>query len=126
MSIHVDIIARIKEIIKEKGDKPLEPLNSILKFLGFKKVEIQMYNLLLEKPLTISQIRKELKVSERTIREYMKSLLDKGFVVRKVRIEKRLKYVYSALSPEQAWNRMKNEIQKIVEEITETLEKIAL
>ena len=126
MSIHVDVITRIKKIIKERGDKPLELLNPIFEFLGFKRVEIQIYNLLLEKSLTISQIRKELKVSERTIREYMKRLLEKGVVVRTVRIEKRLKYVYSALSPEKAWKMMKEEIQKTVEEISETLERIAL
>jgi len=122
MPVHVDKITKIKEMMK-RGKRPPELLNTILKFLDFKNVEIELYNLLLKGSMTITQIEKELKVSERTVREYMKSLLEKEFIVRKVEAGKRLKYVYSALPPEEAWKKMKKEINKIMKEMSRIFEK---
>ena len=123
MSMHIDKITKIREVMEENGKNSLELLNTILRFLDFKKVEIILYNLLLERSLPISQIKRELNVSERTIREYVKRLLEKGFIARSVETGKRLKYIYSSISPEEAWKKMKDEIEEIVEKISVQFEK---
>jgi len=118
-------IADIEKVLKG-GKKPIELLNVILGFLNFKTIEIKIYNILLKSSLTIKQIEKQLNLSERTIRKYIKRLEQEGFIIKKVEEGKRLKYVYSATSIREAWKKVKNKIQKILEEITKTLEMKAM
>ena len=105
----------------EKGKKPLELLNVILGFLNFKSVEIKIYNLLLKSSLTIKQIEKRLNLSERTIRKYIKRLDEEGFIIRTVEQGKRLKYVYVAVPVQEAWDKVKGNIEKILGDITKVL-----
>jgi len=114
MKLEFDILTELKETIKNKKDKPLNLLNSVFVLLNFKDVEIKLYNLLLKKSLTIDEIKKKIDVSERTIRNYIKRLLEKGFIKREVLEEKRLKYVYLAVPIKQGWNKVKNEIEDII------------
>ena len=115
-------IADIEKIVKGRK-KPIELLNVILKFLNFKPIEIKIYNILLKSSLTIKQIEKQLNLSERTIRKYIKRLEQEGFINKKVKQGKRLKYIYSAVPIQEAWKNVRNKIQKILEEITKTLER---
>ena len=115
-------IADIERILKGRK-KPIELLNVILGFLNFKAIEIKIYNLLLKSSLTIKQIEKQLNLSERTIRKYIKRLEQEGFINKKVKQDKRLKYVYNAIPIQKAWKNVRNKIQKILEEITKTLER---
>ena len=105
-----------------KRKKPIELLNVILGFLNFKSVEIKIYNLLLKTSLTIKQIEKQLNISERTIRKYIKRLDGEGFIIKKVEQGKRLKYVYMAVPVQEAWKKVKDKIQTILGDITKVLE----
>lgn len=102
--------------------KPIELLNIILVFLNFKSVEIRIYNLLLKTSLTIKQLEQQLNISERTIRKYIKRLDEDGFIIRKVEQGKRLKYVYVAVPIQEAWEKVKDKIEKILGDITKVLE----
>jgi predicted transcriptional regulator len=118
-------IADIEDILKGRR-KPRELLNIILGFLNFKAAEIKIYNLLLKSSLTIKQIEKQLNLSERTIRKYIKKLVQEGFITRKVEQGKRLKYVYMAVPVQKTWKKVKDKIQKILDEITKALETKAV
>ena len=118
-------IADIEKILKERK-KPIELLSVILNFLNFKPIEIKIYNILLKSSLTIKQMEKQLNLSERTIRKYIKRLEQEGFINKKVKQDKRLKYIYNAVPIREAWKNVRNKIQKILEEITKTLERKAV
>ena len=111
----------IEKALNERK-KPVELLSIIFTFLNFKSVEIKIYNLLLKTSLTIKQIEKQLNISERTIRKYIKRLDEEGFIIRKVEQGKRLKYVYRAVPVQDAWKNVKDKIQKILGDITKVLE----
>jgi len=113
----MDRLTRIQKILKEKGKKPMELINIVLKFIDFKEAEIRLYNLLLDKEMTIAEIVRELKISERSVREHISKLYKKGFVNRKIVAENRLKYVYSSISPEIAWQMIKKNINAIINQI---------
>jgi len=117
-------IVDIEKILKEKN-KPIDLLNAILGFLNFKPIEIEIYNILLKSSLTVKQMEKQLNLSERTIRKYIKRLEREGFISKKVKQDKRLKYVYNAVPIQKAWKNVKSKIQKILKEITKILEKKA-
>ncbi|RLI99488.1 MAG: hypothetical protein DRP03_03455 [Candidatus Aenigmatarchaeota archaeon] len=114
----------IEKILKERK-KPIELLNVIFGFLSFKPIEIKIYNILLKSSLTIKQMEKQLNLSERTIRKYIKRLEQEGFINKRVKQDKRLKYVYNAVPIQEAWKNVRNKIQKILEEITKILERKA-
>ena len=118
-------IVDIEKILEGRKD-PIELLNVILGFLNFKPIEIKIYNILLKSSLTIKQIEKQLNLSERTIRKYIKRLEQEGFINKRVKQDKRLKYVYNAIPIQEAWKTVRNKIQKILEEITKTLERKAI
>ena len=117
-------IADIEKILKERKN-PIELLNVIFGFLNFKPIEIKIYNILLKSSLTIKQMEKQLNLSERTIRKYIKRLEQEGFINKRVKQDKRLKYVYNAVPIQEAWKNVRNKIQKILEEITKTLQRKA-
>ena len=105
-----------------KKEKPVELLNVIFTFLNFKSVEIKMYNLLQKTSLTIKEIEQQLNISERTIRKYIKRLDEEGFIIKKVEQGKRLKYIYSSIPVQEAWEKVKDKIEKILSDITKVLE----
>ena len=106
----------------DERKKPVELLNVILGFLNFKSMEIKIYNLLLKTSLTIKQLEQQLNISERTIRKYIKRLDAEGFIIKKVEQGKRLKYVYVAVPIQEAWDKVKGKIEKILGDITKVLE----
>jgi len=106
------------------GRRPIELLTIILGFLNFSRMEIKMYKLLQQTPLTVKQIAKKLEISERTVRKYVKILYQKGFIVRRIVEEKRLKYVYEAIPIRKAWAKLKRDIGRIMTEIGKTLRTI--
>ena len=110
------------EKVLSKKEKPVELLNVIFTFLNFKSVEIKIYNLLLKTSLTIKEIEQQLNISERTIRKYIKRLDAEGFITKKVEQNKRLKYVYRSVPVQEAWEKVKDKIEKILSDITKVLE----
>ncbi len=114
-------IADMENALKGRK-KPMELLHLILGFLNFKSTEIKIYNLLLKSSLTIKQIERQLNLSERTIRKHIKKLGQDEFITRKVEQGKRLKYVYRAVPVKETWKKVKDKLQKTLDEITKVLE----
>jgi len=114
-------IEDIEKVLK-KRKKPTEILNVILGFLNFKPMEIKIYNLLLKTSLTIKQIEKQLNISERTIRKYIKRLDKEGFITKKVEQGKRLKFIYTSVPVQEVWKKVKDRIEKILGDITTIVE----
>ena len=117
-----DYIAEIETLLKGTKKKPVKVLNTILSFLNFSDMDIDIYNLLLKTSLTIKGIEKQLNLSERTIRKYIKGLHKEGLIIRKVKEGKRLKYIYSAVPIQKVWKKVKNRIQNIIDNISEIVE----
>ena len=124
--MHIIIVVQrnyIEDIDKALNEKkkPVELLNVIFTFLNFKVMEVKIYNHLLNMSLTIKQIEKQLNISERTIRKYIKRLDEEGFIIRTVEQGKRLKYVYVAVPVQEAWDKVKGNIEKMLGDITKVL-----
>lgn len=115
--INIDDINKLLE----KG-KPAELLSLILHILDFKTNEIILYNLLLKSSLTIKQIEEELNLSERSIRKYLKTLEDEGFIDKRIERGKRLMYIYSATPIQETWKLADSKIRDILGKITVALE----
>jgi len=120
--IEKDYIAEIENLLKGRKKRPVEVLNTILGFLNFSDIDIKIYNLLLKTSLNIKDIEKQLNLSERTIRKYIKRLYKEGLIIRKVKEGKRLKYIYSAVPIQMVWKKVKNRIQNIINNISEIVE----
>ncbi len=58
--------------------------------------ELKVYRFLARKPMTIKQLESHVNVSERMLRTYLKDLMKKRFIKRKVLESRRLKYLYAA------------------------------
>ena len=123
MALKVDTLKRLRDIVKRKR-RSSDLLNAVFELLNFKDVEIKLYNLLLKKPLTVNEIEQKLDISDRTIREYIKGLLERGFITREVLKEKRLKYVYSAIPIKEGWNRVRKELEEVIKEIDKVFSRL--
>ena len=115
-------VSEIEKALKQRK-KPVELLNLIFAFLNFKKAEVKIYNLLLKKSLTIKEMEKQLGISERTIRKYLKKLHEEGFIQRKVDESERLRYIYRAVSLREAWKLVRKRIENIMDEISQVIAK---
>ncbi len=115
-------VSEIEKALKQRK-KPVELLNLIFAFLNFKKAEVKIYNLLLKKSLTIKEMEKQLGISERTIRKYLKKLHEEGFIQRKVDESERLRYIYRAVSLQEAWKLVRKRIENIMDEISQVIAK---
>ncbi len=115
-------IADIEKALQEKK-KPTELLSIILGFLNFKAIEIKIYNLLLKSSMSIKQIEKQLNISERTVRKYIKRLDEERLINKRVEQGERLKYLYSSIPVKEAWKKVKGEIQRILDEINRVLQR---
>ena len=115
-------VSEIEKALKQRK-KPVELLNLIFAFLNFKKAEVKIYNLLLKKSLTIKEMEKQLGISERTIRKYLKKLHEEGFIQRKVDESERLRYIYRAVSLQEAWKLVRRRIENIMDEISQVIAK---
>lgn len=106
------------EVMTAKNDV-YEKLEGLLKILGFKKTELRIYHLLLEKkrPMRITEIRRELGISERSVREHVLNLYRKGILRRTLIEQGWLGYVYTATSPRELIERIKEGIMQKINEI---------
>ena len=75
-------------------------LVSFLHSLQLSDGELVVYDALSSKPLTIRELQKKTKLSERGIRTHVHELLKKGFIAKKPLADKRLMYVYSVAPAE--------------------------
>jgi predicted DNA-binding transcriptional regulator len=86
---------------------------NMLKLFQLKHNEMQVYSLLTKGPMTIKQLQKNTRMSERSLRTHLDDLVEKNFVKRKVIEGKHLKYVYYANSSENLLDTLKARINEI-------------
>lgn len=100
-------------------DDIYEKLEGLLRTLGLKKTELKVYRLLLEKkkPMRITEIQRELGISERSVREHVLNLYRKGILKRKLIEQGWLGYAYTAVSPAELLKRIKKSLIQKIDEI---------
>jgi predicted DNA-binding transcriptional regulator len=100
-----------------------ERLEALLRSFGVKKTELRIYRLLLEKsePMRITEIQRELGISERSVREHVLSLYRKGILRRRLIEQGWLGYVYTAVSPSEVLEHLKENLIKRINEIEKEL-----
>ncbi|MBI2971914.1 MAG: hypothetical protein HYY37_05835 [Candidatus Aenigmarchaeota archaeon] len=79
---------------------PAAAILPLFTLFSMKGHELQIFEILMKKPMTIKQLQKASHMSERMLRTYLDDLTERNFVFKKVVEDKRLKYVYYAHSPE--------------------------
>ncbi|NJD98986.1 transcriptional regulator [Thermococcus sp. LS1] len=100
-----------------------EKLEALLRSLGLKKTELRIYRLLLEKrePMRITEIQRELGISERSVREHVLSLYRKGILRRRLIEQGWLGYVYTAVTPSEVLEHIKENLVKKINELEKEL-----
>ena len=86
---------------------------NMLKFFQLKSNELLVYNLLSKKPMTINQLQKSTKMSERSLRTYLDNMMGRNFVRRKLIEAKHLKYIYYANSGDNLLGIIKNHVEEL-------------
>ncbi len=86
---------------------------NMLKFFQLKSNELLVYNMLSKKPMTIKQLQKNMKMSERSLRAYLDNMVGRKFVKRKLIEGKHLKYVYYATSGDNLLGIIKNHVEEL-------------
>jgi len=97
-----------------KITEPAKAFTDFISYLNLRTNEIKIYNLLTKKPMTIKELIRELRVSERTLRTYLFDLLKKGFVYKKVIEDRRLKYQYYAKSPVELMKFIRRQVSMVL------------
>ncbi|GAB6136269.1 transcriptional regulator [Thermococcus prieurii] len=102
-----------------------ERLEALLRSLGLKRTELRIYRLLLEKkrPMRVTEIVKELGISERSVREHVLSLYRRGMLRRELIQQGWLGYTYTAVSPSELLENLKKYILERINEIERELRK---
>lgn len=90
-------------------------LREIFTFIKFEPANIEIYFKLLhtEDSLKVSDLKKSLTYSERTIRNYLASLLEMGYIKQSCVERHRPCYAYSAVSSVVVWRKMVSIVRKI-------------
>ncbi len=76
------------------------PVMTLFTMFSMKGHEMEIFGLLSARPMTIKELQKESKMSERQLRTYLEDLTERKFISKKVVEDQRLKYVYYANPPE--------------------------
>ncbi|AEH25175.1 transcriptional regulator [Pyrococcus yayanosii] len=102
-----------------------EKFEALLRSIGLKKNEIRIYRLLLEKgrAMRIREIQKELGISERSVREHVLNLYRKGLLKRELIQMGWLGYAYTAVSPGEILQKIKESLMKRIEELEKEFKK---
>ncbi|WP_297535505.1 transcriptional regulator [Thermococcus sp.] len=100
-----------------------EKLEALLRSIGVKKTELRIYRLLLEKsrPMRITEIVRELGISERSVREHVLSLYRRGILKRELIQQGWLGYTYTAVSPGELLESIKRYILERISELEKEL-----
>jgi len=69
-------------------------LTGMFRWMQLSTSEINIYGMLSKTPMTIKQLIKTTKLSERMLRTHLDSLINKNFVYKEPLLEKHIKYVY--------------------------------
>jgi predicted transcriptional regulator len=114
-------IGDIENALNRNG-KPIEVFNVVLEFLNLSTVEVKIYDLLLKTSFTIKEIEEQMDISERSIRKYIKRLEEEGLVTKRVEQGTRLKYVYQSVQIQEAWEKIEDKINNMIDDITKVIE----
>ncbi len=114
-------IGDIENALNRKG-KPIDVFNVVLEFLNLSTVEVKIYDLLLKTSFTIKEIEEQMDISERSIRKYIKRLEEEGLVTKRVEQGTRLKYVYQSVQIQEAWEKIEDKINNMIDDITKVIE----
>ncbi len=89
---------------------------NVLKKIGFSKTEIKVYHALAKNKgeMTIKEIIKKAKVSEKSARNALKKLLKENFIRRKIVEGKRIFYKYRYVPLKKAWEHFKQNIEILI------------
>ncbi|MBI4894963.1 MAG: hypothetical protein HY831_00580 [Candidatus Aenigmarchaeota archaeon] len=96
--------------------KKSSKIDDVIKHLSIGKNEQKVFNLLSKKPLTIKQIVKVSKLSERTIRSCLSDLVGKQFIKKEALIEGQLKYLYQTNSAKSIADIIKEKLSDLEKE----------
>ncbi|MCK4497325.1 MAG: HTH domain-containing protein [Candidatus Aenigmarchaeota archaeon] len=96
-------------------------LIAIMSLFGLRKKELELYLILLKEQLKIKEMCKRLDLSERVVRRYIKEMLDRKFIERRVVEGKRLAYKYMSVSPADVWKNIKTEVKRNISFIDDNL-----
>lgn len=69
-------------------------LMGLFRWMHLSANEMHIYRMLSKTPMTIRQLIKATRLSERMLRTHLDSLINKNFVYKEPLLEKRMKYVY--------------------------------
>ncbi|ASJ10401.1 transcriptional regulator [Thermococcus sp. P6] len=105
-----------------------ERFEALLRSLGVKRTGLRIYRLLLERnePMRIAEIRQELGISERSVREHVMNLYRRGLLKRKLIQRGWLGYVYTAASPGEVLERIKENLITRINELQRELDEGSL
>lgn len=85
----------------------------MMKAIQLEASELRIYNILAKSPMTIKELVKSTKLSERMIRNDLNDLVKRNLVVRTLIEGKHLKYMYSAAVPESLISSMKTFLDNV-------------
>lgn len=114
-------IDKILKVIKKKYTGYRNKLIAVMSLFGLNKKELELYVMLLKKQLKIKEISKRLGLSDRVVRRYIKEMLERKFIKRKVVEGKRLAYKYLSVSPVDVWKNIKSEVRRNITFIDEKI-----
>ena len=100
-----------------KKENTMKIISDMLKFIDLGKMEIKIYSALLKGPMTLKEIKSNIKISERMTRIHIKRMLSLGIINRYAVNKKRLMYIYSAKPVKDVWIKMKKEIKKSMKDM---------
>ena len=93
----------------KKDDK----VNKVIKAISMGKNELKIFGILLKKPMTIKQLIKFSRLSERTIRTCISELVKKQFIEKDALIEDQLKYIYHTNSSKSIADIIKEKLSEL-------------
>lgn len=98
------------------SEKKQNKIDNVIRHLSIGKNELKIFNILSKKPLTIKQLVKISKLSERTIRSCLSDLVGKQFIKKDALIEGQLKYLYQTNSAKSIADIIKEKLSDVEKE----------
>ncbi len=89
------------------------PVITLFTMFSMRGHEIDIFKMLLGRPMTIKELQKQSHMSERMLRTYLDDLAKRNFISKKVVEGRRLKYLYYANPPETILNLAKDMISSM-------------
>lgn len=105
-------IDKILKAVKKKYTGYRKKLIAVMSLFGLNRKELELYTILLKEQLKIKEISKRVGLSDRVVRKYIKEMLERKFIERRVVEGRRLAYKYLSVSPTEVWKNIKSEVRR--------------